>query len=418
MMGVSRRRLFRVVSAVGGLSLGLQSLLLSGAARAQGEQEVPDWDVPGGHFFTQTVPAGTPPDSGYALLDGGGVQFWRDFVRLGGPAQLGYPVTTRFETDESFFQVTQAALLRWNASAAEAEIVPVFQALRELDLDGWLEAQAIPPTAQALVEDPWLPADTRLDWLTHPVLAGAYSSVGESDRMRRFGLPMGEPQRFGPFLAQRFDRAVMQLWLDNVPGQPSAGSVSLVQVGDLLREAALIPEDAFKPEPAPAPRPVPVTPADARVVTASEIARADLARLTGKHVLLSIRRQWWYAVEDGRLLYDGPVTTGRPELYTPLGSYRILSRHSPYTFISPWPPGSPFWYETATSSYALRITDNGIFLHDAPWRPYNGPGTNVPHVDPDGVWRTGSHGCINMPLAAAAWLYHWAPVGTPVVVGE
>lgn len=84
--------------------------------------------------------------------------------------------------------------------------------------------------------------------------------------------------------------------------------------------------------------------------------------------------------------------------------------------MSPWPPGSPFWYETATSRYALRITDNGIFLHDAPWRPYNGPGTNVPHRDPDGVWRTGSHGCINMPFPAAQWLWGFAPVGTRVDV--
>ncbi len=103
-------------------------------------------------------------------------------------------------------------------------------------------------------------------------------------------------------------------------------------------------------------------------------------------------------------------------VYTPIGRYSVLSKHSPFTFVSPWPPGSPYWYETATSRYALRITGNGIYLHDAPWRPYYGPGTNVPHTDPDGVWRTGSHGCINMPFQAAAWLYGWAPAGTPVDV--
>jgi lipoprotein-anchoring transpeptidase ErfK/SrfK len=27
-----------------------------------------------------------------------------------------------------------------------------------------------------------------------------------------------------------------------------------------------------------------------------------------------------------------------------------------------------------------------------------------------------SHGCINLPLGSAAWLYAWAPIGTPVTV--
>jgi lipoprotein-anchoring transpeptidase ErfK/SrfK len=27
-----------------------------------------------------------------------------------------------------------------------------------------------------------------------------------------------------------------------------------------------------------------------------------------------------------------------------------------------------------------------------------------------------SHGCVNLPLDVAEWLYGWAPVGTPVFV--
>ena len=29
-----------------------------------------------------------------------------------------------------------------------------------------------------------------------------------------------------------------------------------------------------------------------------------------------------------------------------------------------------------------------------------------------------SHGCVNLTEADAAWLYHWAPLGTPVVVRD
>jgi lipoprotein-anchoring transpeptidase ErfK/SrfK len=133
-------------------------------------------------------------------------------------------------------------------------------------------------------------------------------------------------------------------------------------------------------------------------------------------IVVSLPRQWWYAYQDGQVVYNGPVTTGRPELPTPVGQFTVLSKQSPFVFVSPWPRGSPFWYETSPCTFALRITGNGVYLHDAPWRPFNGPGTNVPHVDPDGVWRTGSHGCINMPYAAAQWVYGWAPVGTRVHV--
>ncbi|HEV2126906.1 MAG TPA: L,D-transpeptidase [Chloroflexota bacterium] len=372
-----------------------------------------DWDIPGGHFYTQTVEDPTTDEAGFSVTDEGSVAFWRDFVRLAGPANLGYTISKRFEAEENFYQATQASLLQWNVAAAQLEVAPIFLWLHEMDRDDWLEARGIPPAAPELAQDPALPITTRLAWLTHPLLTSAYMSATEAERMGRFGLPMSEPQRFGPYMAQRFDRAVLQLWLDTIPGQPDAGTISLVQVGDLLRAGELMPEPAFLPEMAPTPRPVPEkkpSPSEMRPAVAPGSA------LSGEHVLVSVGRQWWYAYEAGVLQYDGPVTTGRPELYTPLGRYTIMSRHSPYTFVSPWSRSSPFWYETATSSYAMQITGNGIFLHDAPWRPYNGPGTNVPHVDPDGVWRTGSHGCINMPLAAASWLYRWAPVGTRVDV--
>ncbi|MBV7432574.1 L,D-transpeptidase, partial [Dermabacteraceae bacterium TAE3-ERU5] len=27
----------------------------------------------------------------------------------------------------------------------------------------------------------------------------------------------------------------------------------------------------------------------------------------------------------------------------------------------------------------------------------------------------GSHGCVNLPVSEAKWIYDWAPIGTPVV---
>lgn len=404
-MLIPRRRML----AAAGLALPLIHLPLTtrvALADTAAANTIPDWDVPEGHFYTQTAPRGAATDSGFVVSNGGGAPLWRDFKAMGGPARLGFPISARWQSDGETYQATESALLQWDAGADAAQVYPVFRMFAEYGMDDWLEAQGIPVTAPDLVTNPDLPVFMRHAWLTHPTLRGAYWAEFDVQGPRRIGLPMSEPVRMGPYIAQRFERAVLQLWVDHVPGQPAAGSVVLVQVGDLLRRAAMIPDEALAPQAAPAPRPAPSV--------SSLAGEAPGSTGAGKHIVISLGRQWLFAYEDGDLLLNGPVTTGRPELATPMGRFRILSKHAPFTFVSPWGPGSPFWYETATSSYALRITDNGVFLHDAPWRPFNGPGTNVPHTDPDGVWRTGSHGCINMKLPDAAWTHRWAPLGMPV----
>ena len=413
-MTASRRRFLRALPPLGALAPTIARALLPLPAGAQATPPVPDWDVPGGRFFTQTAPPDAPADSGYPVLDRDGVGFWSAYRALGGPALLGYPVSAEFQAEGVPYQALQAGLLAWDHGAAHGFVFPLFGDPSDDEFEDWLEAQGVPRVSHALRDGAPPSAAERLAWLTQDDLRAAYLADGEDGAVRRYGLPMGEPEHHGPYLAQRFEKAVLQLWLEEVPDQPRPGTVSLVQVGDLLRARGGIPEDALAPRPAPSPRPRPEPPRPAPS-TAPAVAPAA-ATVGGKYVTVSLGRQAWTAYESGRVVNGGPVTTGRPELYTPMGRFSVLSKHSPYTFVSPWGRGSPFWYETATSRYALRITGNGVFLHDAPWRPYYGPGTNRPHVDPDGVWRTGSHGCINMPFQAAAWLYGWAPVGTPVDV--
>ncbi|HEY7833220.1 MAG TPA: L,D-transpeptidase [Ktedonobacterales bacterium] len=136
----------------------------------------------------------------------------------------------------------------------------------------------------------------------------------------------------------------------------------------------------------------------------------------GKVILVSLAQQWLWAYQDQQLIYATPVTTGRPELPTPQGTFQIGWKVTDIEFISPWPPGSPFYYSPVHVNYAMLFLDGGFFLHDATWRHYFGPGTNVPHTNPDGTQETGSHGCVEMPLGAAAWLYGWSPYSTTVVI--
>lgn len=136
----------------------------------------------------------------------------------------------------------------------------------------------------------------------------------------------------------------------------------------------------------------------------------------GKIIIVKRSQQKLYAYANGKLVFTTLVTTGQPALYTPLGTYHVLRKATNIWFYSPWPKGSPYYYEPSHINYALQITWSGIYLHDSWWRTVYGPGTNVPHNDPKYGWQTGTHGCITMPLNSVKWLYSWAPVGTTVQV--
>lgn len=149
----------------------------------------------------------------------------------------------------------------------------------------------------------------------------------------------------------------------------------------------------------PRPTPTPVRPPD-----------------QGQMIVVSLTKEWLWAYQDGKQVFDTPVTTGRPELPTVTGTFSVMGKFAPIEFTSPWPPGSPFWYAPTHINFALLFADGGYFLHDAWWRNDFGPGSNQPHTLPDGTFETGSHGCVQMPTPAAQWLYNWADVGTIVQV--
>jgi lipoprotein-anchoring transpeptidase ErfK/SrfK len=134
----------------------------------------------------------------------------------------------------------------------------------------------------------------------------------------------------------------------------------------------------------------------------------------GKKIVVVLSQQTLYAYDGNHLLLKTYVTTGNPALPTPTGSYQIMAKYSPYEMISPWPPGSPYWYPPSWMSYAMLFRDGGYFLHDAPWRSVFGPGSNGPGQP--GTNYGGTHGCINVPPSPMAFLFRWAVIGTSVQV--
>ena len=130
-----------------------------------------------------------------------------------------------------------------------------------------------------------------------------------------------------------------------------------------------------------------------------------------KAIVVRLSTQTLTAYLDGKAVLTTPVTTGRPALPTPIGSFYIHTRTSPYTFTSPWPKGNPYWYPPTPATWAMYFYDND-FLHDDPGEPASAFGAgsqNGPYA---------SHGCVHVPHNAMAFLYQWLPIGATVIIAR
>ncbi|MDO4664657.1 MAG: L,D-transpeptidase family protein [Actinomycetaceae bacterium] len=92
-----------------------------------------------------------------------------------------------------------------------------------------------------------------------------------------------------------------------------------------------------------------------------------------------------------------PMVNGAPATPTITGTFRIQRK-----LISDTMKGDD--YVTPNVPYAMYFS-GGYALHGAPWRSSFGY-----------AGASGSHGCVNLPVGLAGWLYDWAPVGTTVKV--
>ncbi len=131
---------------------------------------------------------------------------------------------------------------------------------------------------------------------------------------------------------------------------------------------------------------------------------------SGKVLTFNLALQEGVFYQDGCVVKATPVTTGRAQLRTPTGTFSTFNKQSPFQFISPWPPSSPFYYYPSWVNYVIEFASGGYFIHDAPWEPASdfGPGGE----DSAGA----SHGGIHVPSDVMTWLYAWTPEGVPVII--
>jgi len=121
-----------------------------------------------------------------------------------------------------------------------------------------------------------------------------------------------------------------------------------------------------------------------------------------KEVVVSISSEKMWAYEGGELVMSSLVSTGTadsPETVTPVGYHSIVAKFDVQTMEGTI---SGQHYRVEDVPYVMYFDDLGNALHGTYW--HNNFGTPM------------SHGCVNLPMDIAAWMYEWAPVGTAVTV--
>ncbi len=114
---------------------------------------------------------------------------------------------------------------------------------------------------------------------------------------------------------------------------------------------------------------------------------------------MDLGKQKLYAWEGGKIVHETKISSGLPKTPTVKGSFAIRTK-----LVKQDMKGGSKWY----GKYDYKDVPNvmyfyqGYAIHGAYWHNAFG--------------RPASHGCVNVPLASAQWLFAWAKVETRVEV--
>jgi lipoprotein-anchoring transpeptidase ErfK/SrfK len=143
----------------------------------------------------------------------------------------------------------------------------------------------------------------------------------------------------------------------------------------------------------------------------------------GKRIEVNITSQQLMAYENKKLVYSFPCITGDASHPTPKGKYKIISKHRIYRSKK---------YD-AQMNYALRITSDGIFIHEGynyiedpvkqtriaavlsdttanvvSFARKSFPDIAKKNITVGNINVFGSHGCIRVAHSDAVKLFDWA----------
>lgn len=169
---------------------------------------------------------------------------------------------------------------------------------------------------------------------------------------------------------------------------------------------------AVKTSTANTPKSSPTKPAPAPAAVVPTVTNHCAGNNLDKMVLVSISQRHMWACQGAETVHDSPVVTGIQYLaadLTPTGTYHIYGKQRDLTLTGSDTTGS--WSDPVSYWMPFLRNQYGTYgFHDATWRANSDFG----NISPDSA--DASHGCVELPLGSAQWLYDWAKVGTTVTI--
>ncbi|MCA9858746.1 MAG: L,D-transpeptidase [Thermomicrobiales bacterium] len=343
------------------------------------------------------------PETGHTI-DGVFLDVWRDW---GGASAFGNPITQEFEEDGQVVQYYEYARFEYVPDDPDGQVVHFGEIGRELkpntvfrakpalastgaSTDGLSriadELRAWAPLTGSEARIPDSPTRRYIEATQHTIQNGFkdfWEATGEASFL---GNPLTEEFRRGDTTYQIFERGKLS-WTEatGVAMEP-VGSILVKQYGletDPQSDAENYPwysEDLFIPPPPPEP----VTPSN----PGGE-----------RWVYINLSSQYLVAYEGDLVVNETYVSTGRPGFDTPTGTYYINSKYDIQDMQGLVSGES--WY-VPDVPHVMYFTDVGHAFHGTYW-----------HGNFGAVM---SHGCINLPMWFAEWMYYWAPYGMRVQI--
>ena len=325
------------------------------------------------------------PQTGH-YLSYGFLNYWH---HNGGIPIFGYPISEETSQNGQIVQYFQRAVFEWHPG----------------NPPGWrvqLARLGADQTAARTNTSPFQPvmAGSNAETTFYPQ-TGHRLSFGFRDYWNAngglaiFGYPISEEFTEGGYTVQYFERARFE-WHPEFPGTPweielgLLGNVAANRNGANLtslprsNDVAVYAADLWY---------VPATQGPADVRTPPPGAPSGL----DKWIEVDLTHQYLRAWEGQSLVFGTYISTGTALHPTPTGTFHVFSKLR-YDDMSGGTPGVDY--------YSLPDVPDVMYfyeayaIHGAYWH------NNFGYVM--------SHGCVNLPLDAASWMFDWTPLGTTV----
>jgi hypothetical protein len=374
-------------------------------ASAAPEEEVPElvttpWLAPPPSGPPPGYANWTPPSTVYIpetghSVDGVFLDSWRAW---GGASSWGYPLTSEFQENGHIVQYYDYGRFEYHPDDPNGVVVQFGELGRQLQpfvLRRASGSRSAVVNEAALAARAWAPlhAGERADsdtWRFVPetshAVAGEFKTFWEATGEAGYlGNPLSEPYKFDGVTYQVFERGT----LEQRSGEPPA----MVPIGKMMVERLRL-------DTSPSPQgDLPVYSEDLFTPPVTTVSGAPVDPNGEKWVLINITLQYLWAYQGDQVLWQGYVSTGKATFETPTGSFHVLSKLPSQTMAGVIGGES---YNVPDVPDVMYFTDRGHALHGTYW--HNNFGTPM------------SHGCVNLPMDVAAWMFQWAPVGMRVEI--